>query len=235
MHVFIFLVLIFTVDQIHAVVFQTSRTEIIPNLTKVDGKQLFSSGSLLFDVKSCGKVRLLVNGDEGLAIIDIYSNKTSYMQLCYDKEDDSCFGMTSVISSDLCDTYTPLWIQYHNFILEMGESCYVGQNSLASIPLAFILFKAIGIEISSNHGAWWRLGNSACQPVTTPAATRATTPSTPLETTPEATPRSLGNRTTSNETMPKKLEMGRSAGAVSSSKSITGMIVVVALMSFLKH
>ncbi|XP_046542413.1 uncharacterized protein LOC124252792 [Haliotis rubra] len=213
MHVFIFLVLIFTGDRIHADVFQTARTDSTVKLTEVDGETVFSSDSLLFDVKSCSKVQLCINIDYDRVVIDIYPNKTSHMKLCESGFNDYCTGEMLALSGDACDDYTPLWVQVSFSEITIGEGCEVGEFGLwSTFSFVLAMIDSIeSIEISSVDNAWWRLGKSSCQPVTTPATTTttltthpATTPATAPEATPEATsesPGSLTNGAKMNETM----------------------------------
>ncbi|XP_046542393.1 uncharacterized protein LOC124252780 [Haliotis rubra] len=249
MHVFIFLVLIFTGDGIHADVFQTSRIDTTVKLTEVDGEKVFTSDSLLFDVKSCSEVQLRINMEDGRAGIDIYPNKTSHMHYCDSSYNNYCTEEMLAMSGDACVDYTPLWVTISFSEIKIGEGCEVGEFVLWSYSsfLTFLLDSIESIEISSVDNAWWRLGKSSCQPVTTPATTTtlttlpATTPATAPEATPEATqeatsesPGSLTSEAKMNETMLQNVDMRRSAGAVSSS-SITGMTIVVTLISCLKY
>ncbi|XP_067668156.1 uncharacterized protein [Haliotis asinina] len=233
MPVFLLLVLIFTGDRILADVFQTSRTDTTIELTKVDGEMVSNLDSLLFDVKSCGKVQLSINMDKGRIVIDIYPNKTSHMKHCKSSI-DTCTGEILIITGNVCNDYTPLWVKVSYYNVVIGEGCEVAEVGLWSYSSLwnFLMGTTESIEISSVDDAWWRLGKSSCQPVTTQATTTtlttqpAATPATATETTPEATPEATSQtpRPLINETVPEN--MGRSAGAVRSS-CFTGMIIAL--------
>ncbi|XP_067668173.1 uncharacterized protein [Haliotis asinina] len=220
-------------DRIHADVFQTSRTDTTIELTKVDGKMVYGLEFLTFDVKSCSKVQLSINMGAGRTVMDIYPNKTSHMQYC-ESSTDTCTEEILVISKDMCDGYTPLWVKVSYYDVIIGEGCEAAEVGLWSY---FSYWNIESIKISSVDDAWWRFGESSCQPVTTQATTTklttqpATTPVTATETTPEVIPEATSQTPGSliNETLPKN--MGRSAGAVRSS-SFTGMIIVVTLQSY---
>ncbi|XP_071084430.1 uncharacterized protein [Haliotis cracherodii] len=233
MSVFISLVLIYAGNRISAEMFQTSRTVSISNLTKVDGQTVFSSGSLLVDVKSCNKVQFLINLDNSLATMEIYPNMSSQVKYCYDKvNDNDCSVKMVAVTGDLCAGYTPLWMRLTPYDLMIGEGCDVGESTLFYYPMIFGIINSVGV--SSTDDARWRLGESACQPVTTPATTTTLTthPTTTSATTSEA-PGSLVNDATKKETVNKNVNMGRSGGAVCNN-SLTVMTMVVTLMSFLK-
>ncbi|XP_048258180.1 uncharacterized protein LOC125383626 [Haliotis rufescens] len=134
------------------------------------------------------------------------------------------------VTGDLCGGYTPIWLQMAPPSLIIGEGCDVGESKLYSYPLMFfdITLDIKSIGVSSTDDAWWRLGESACRPVTTPANT------TTLTTQPRTSEVPLANHAMMNETMHKYMNMGRSGGAVCNN-SLTVMTMVVTLMSFVKY
>ncbi|XP_048258132.1 uncharacterized protein LOC124141316 [Haliotis rufescens] len=233
MHFFISFVLIYAGNRISAEMFQTSRTDSISNLTKVDGQTVFSSNFLLFDVKSCNKVQFVVNFDNGMARMDIYPNRSLQVQYCYKGLD--CTVEMFTVTGDTCDGYTPLWVQVQFYGVVIGEGCDVEESQLSSSPWLMLLYGNTSIGISSADDAWWRLGESACKPVTTPATTTTlTTHSTTTPATTSEAPGSLVIDTTKNETMHNNVNMGRSGGAVCNN-SLAVMTMAATWMFFLKY
>ncbi|XP_071086551.1 uncharacterized protein [Haliotis cracherodii] len=230
-------------NRISAEMFQTSRTGSISNLTKVDGQTVFSSGSLLFDVKSCNDVQLLINFDQSVVFMDIYPNMSSQVKFCSDKVNtDGCPVDMFAATGHLCAGYTPFWMWVTSYDLMIGQGCNVRQEAFyyQTFWLSDVVYS---IGVSSSDDAWWRLGQSACQPVTTPPTTTPPTTTTLHLTTRPAThvttseaQGSLADDATMNETMHKYMNMGRSGGTVcNNSLTVMTMVVTyVSLMSSLK-